>query len=213
MQSALVAQVTLQALVPQMNGVHELVAGVTQVPVPLQFDAGWRVEVAQVCAMHCVPLAYFWQAPLPSQKPSLPQLAAPPLVHRAVGSAAPAGTSTQVPMCRVTLQELQRVVQAVLQQTPWAQNPELHEALVVQVAPIDRRPQLIVVVLQRFGGAQSAVEAQVVLHALAVVLHPKGVHRVEVTAWQFPAPSQVLAGVKVALADGQLAGAQIVPAA
>jgi hypothetical protein len=59
MQSALVAQVVLQALVPQMNGVHELVAGVTQVPVPLQVDAGWRVDVAQVCAMHCVPLAYF----------------------------------------------------------------------------------------------------------------------------------------------------------
>jgi hypothetical protein len=148
---------------------------------------------------------------LPSQKPLLPQVAAPPFVQRAVGSAAPAVTSTQVPTCPATLQELQRAVQAVLQQTPWAQNPELHEALVVQVAPIDRRPQLIVVVLQMFGEAQSVVEAQVVLHALVVVLHAKGVHKVEVTAWQFPAPSQVLAGVKVV--EGQLAGAQIVPPA
>src|ERR1700729_1310895 len=74
MQSALVAQVVLHALIPQMNGVHERAAGVTQVPVPLQLDAGCSVEVTQVCALHSVPLAYFWQAPFPSQYPSIPQL-------------------------------------------------------------------------------------------------------------------------------------------
>jgi hypothetical protein len=77
--------------------VHELVADVTQVPVPLQVDWGWRVEVAQVGAMHCVPLAYFWHAPFPSQKASVPQLGLPASVQRALGSATPAGTSTQVP--------------------------------------------------------------------------------------------------------------------
>jgi hypothetical protein len=43
MQSVLVVQVVLQALVPQMNGVQELVDGVTQepVPVPVQVDGGW----------------------------------------------------------------------------------------------------------------------------------------------------------------------------
>jgi len=81
MQSALEAQVVLQALVPQMNGVHELVVGVTQVPVPLQVDCGCKVEVVQVCAMHWVPLAYFWQAPLPSQKPLVPQEGASASVH------------------------------------------------------------------------------------------------------------------------------------
>jgi hypothetical protein len=42
MQSVSAVQVVLQALVPQMNGVQELVAGVTQapVPVPVQVDAG-----------------------------------------------------------------------------------------------------------------------------------------------------------------------------
>jgi hypothetical protein len=59
MQSALVVQVVLQALGPQMNGVQELVVGVTQVPVVLQVEAGWYVEVAQLWAMHWVPLAYF----------------------------------------------------------------------------------------------------------------------------------------------------------
>jgi hypothetical protein len=120
MQSALLAQVVLHALAPQMNGVHEEVAGVTQVPVPLQVEVGWKVEVAQLWPMHWVPPAYFWQAPLPSQKPSLPQLVIPASVQRALGSATPAGTSTQVPtwLGLVTSQELQRAVQAVLQQTP-----------------------------------------------------------------------------------------------
>jgi hypothetical protein len=70
-------------------------------------------------------------------------------------------------------------------------------ALVVQAAPADKRPQLIVVVLQVLGEAQSAVVAQVVLQTggLAVVLQAKGAQGVVVTAWQFPAPSQVWAGV------------------
>jgi hypothetical protein len=59
MQSVSAVQVVLQALVPQMNGVQELVAGVTQVPEVLQVEAGWYVEVAQLWAMHVVPLAYF----------------------------------------------------------------------------------------------------------------------------------------------------------
>ncbi len=83
MQSALVVQVVLHAFVPQMNGVQELVAGVTQlpVPVPVQVDAGWRVEVEQVGAMHCVPLAVIWHFPPPSQKPFVPQVARPASAH------------------------------------------------------------------------------------------------------------------------------------
>ena len=40
MQSVSAVQVVLQALVPQMNGVQELVVGVTQVPAVLQVEAG-----------------------------------------------------------------------------------------------------------------------------------------------------------------------------
>ncbi|HEY2682817.1 MAG TPA: hypothetical protein VGI93_04855 [Steroidobacteraceae bacterium] len=35
--------------------------------------------------MHSVPAWYFWQAPLPSQLPSVPQLAAPLSMQRASG--------------------------------------------------------------------------------------------------------------------------------
>jgi hypothetical protein len=41
MQSVSAVHVALQALGPQMNGVQELAAGVTQVPVVLQVEAGW----------------------------------------------------------------------------------------------------------------------------------------------------------------------------
>jgi hypothetical protein len=81
MQSVLVVQLVLHALVPQMNGVQELVAGVWQVPVPLQVDAGWYVDVEQVWAMHWEPLAYFWQFPPPSHEPFVPQVAMPASVH------------------------------------------------------------------------------------------------------------------------------------
>ena len=57
----------------------------------------------------------------------------------------------------------------VAQQTPCAQWPELHIASAVQVPPVESRPQLLVVVLQVFGDAQSVVAAQVVLQALSVV--------------------------------------------
>jgi len=78
----------------------------------------------------------------------------------------------QVPSEVGIAQELQVAVQAVLQQTPWAQKPELQAAFDAHAEPIDRRPQLVP--LQLFGAAQSALEVavvQLVLHTLAVVLH------------------------------------------
>jgi hypothetical protein len=73
---------------------------------------------------------------------------------------------------------LQSAVQAVLQQTPCAQNPELQAALVVQVDPMDSRPQLPVPAaapapVQLAGATQSVLEVavlQVVLQTFAVVL-------------------------------------------
>jgi hypothetical protein len=117
-----------------------------------------------------------------------------------------------VPSELVIAHEVQFAVQAELQQTPCAQKPELQEALVVQVEPSDSRPQLVP--MQVAGAVQSVLEVagvQVFLQSLLVVSHANGVHNVEVTVWQFPAPSQVRAGVKVEL--GQVAAAHTVPAA
>ena len=78
--------------------------GVTQVPVPLQVEAAvaTAVAVAQLAARQVVPATYFWQAPLPSHFPSVPQDAAPASVQVPCGSDAPTATLVQVPSAFVS---------------------------------------------------------------------------------------------------------------
>ena len=65
----------------------------------------------------------------------------------------------QVPSEPAIAQDEQVVAQVVAQQTPcWQCAAEAtHWLSAVQAAPCDRRPQLLVVVLQVFGDAQSVV--------------------------------------------------------
>jgi hypothetical protein len=135
---------------------------VWHVPLPLQVRAGVNVDPLHDGATHCVPAAYRRQAPLPLQKPSVPQVGAPASPHCPSGSI-PFGTLEHVPGVPATAHERQVPVQAVKQQTPCSQNPELHWAGAVHVAPGGRRPQLPL--LQVFGEAQSAVVPQVFRHA------------------------------------------------
>jgi hypothetical protein len=59
------------------------------------------------------------------------------------GSGAPAGTAAQVPRLFGNAQKLHLPVQALSQQTPSAQErPDTHSAVVVQVWPLPRLPQL-----------------------------------------------------------------------
>jgi hypothetical protein len=205
-QSAVVAQVVLQAPVPQMYGEHELAPGIMQVPVPLQLAAAVSDEPVQVAGAQVVPAAYFWQPPVPSQKPFCPQLGAPASLHWLSGSV-PAGTEVHVPGEPVSAHELQLVVQAVEQQTFCAQKPELHWPAVVQTVPFESLPQLPPA--QVLGEAQSVLLPQVVLQALVAALQPYGSQSEDVTGLQVPAPSQLRAGVKVEPAHP--AGAQVVP--
>lgn len=82
----------------------------------------------------------------------------------------------------------------------------------VQGEVVDKRPQLIVVVLQVFGVVQSvAVDVQLALQTLFVVSHAYGVQSDEVTVLQTPVPSQLRVGVNVE--PEQLCAAQVVPEA
>jgi hypothetical protein len=119
----------------------------------------------------------------------------------------------QVPSEPAIAHDEQLLVQVVAQQTPcWQCAAEAtHWLSAVQAAPCDRRPQLLVVVLQVFGDAQSVVAAQVVLQAFSVVSHANGVQSDELTVLQTPVPSQVRAGVNVE--PEQLCAAQTVPSA
>jgi hypothetical protein len=77
-QSALPAQVDLQALTPQVYGKQEPPIGVVQVPAPSQVAAGVNVMpgVGQLAPAQAVPCGYFWQAPA-WHLPSFPHDGAP----------------------------------------------------------------------------------------------------------------------------------------
>jgi hypothetical protein len=90
-----------------------------QTPAPLQNCAGVnRLAAAeQDCATQTVPLGYFWQAPLPSQLPLLPQVATPDTPHWPLGSAPLTAMGEQVPRVAARVHETHGPSHAALQQT------------------------------------------------------------------------------------------------
>src|SRR5882672_3350531 len=96
--------------------------------MPLQERTCVSVEelAGQDAAWQAVPAAYTRQAPLPSQAPSVPQLAAPWSTQRPRASAPPAATLEQRPSVPESTHERQVPAHASSQQTPWAQKPETH---------------------------------------------------------------------------------------
>jgi len=140
-QSLLVAQVALQAFVPQANGKQEEEAGIPQVPAPSQVPPGVKVVplVGQVAFWQEVPCWYFSQAPA-WHLPSVPQLCAPLSMQLPAGSG-PEATAVHCPIVPVIAHDRQAPAQAVVQQTPSAQNADWHSTLFEQKAPISLRPQ------------------------------------------------------------------------
>ncbi len=157
-QSLSVAQVALQALVPQVNGKQDDEAGTPQVPAPSQVPPGVKVVPVggQVAPWQEVPCWYFSQAPA-WHLPSVPQLAAPLSMQLPAGSG-PEATAVHWPIVPVIAHDRQAPVQAVVQQTPWAQNVDWHSALVEQKAPIGLRPQELAV--QTFPEEQALLSLQ-----------------------------------------------------
>jgi hypothetical protein len=78
-----------------------------QVPLPSQVRPEVKVglPVGQEGAAQEVPPAYWRQAPLPSQKPSVPQVVCPWSWQVPCGSAVPFGTLLQVPGAVVSAQD------------------------------------------------------------------------------------------------------------
>lgn len=140
---------------------------------------------------HDVPAAKSSQAPLPSQKPVVPQLAAPALRHAFVGSVPPLGTGAQVPAVAASAHDRHVPVQALRQHTPCAQKPLAHSVPSAHVAPGDLRPQDPFA--QEAGASQSASAAHEALHAEAP--QRNGKHELAAGVTQAPAPSQVEPGV------------------
>jgi len=144
-QSALVAHVALQALAPQANGKQEVEPGVTQVPAPSQVDPGVKVVplAGQEAAAQAVPCWYFSQAPA-WHLPSVPHPCVPWSTQVPAGSG-PEATAVQRPIEPAMAHDWQVPVQAVVQQTPCSQFPDMHSGSAEQKAPIGLRPHELLV--------------------------------------------------------------------
>ena len=116
----------------------------------------------------------------------MPQPAAPLSVHWFSGSW-PAGTDVQVPVVVASAHERQVPVQAVVQQVPCSQNPELHSLAAAHGALTGFLPQLPLT--QLLGGLQSPFVVHDVRQA-PLVPHTYGSQVVGVAAW-LPVPLQV----------------------
>ena len=101
-QSLSVAQVALQALVPQANGKQEDEAGIPQVPAPSQVPPGVKVVPAagQVAALAGGPQLVLFAGPRRWHLPSVPQLAGPLSTQLPAGSG-PEATAVHCPIVPV----------------------------------------------------------------------------------------------------------------
>lgn len=116
----------------------------------------------------------------------MPQVAPVASAHCCSGSW-PAGTLVQIPALPLSAQDLQSPSQAVMQQVPCAQKPELQSLSAEQPPPIGFLPQLPAV--QVFPVVQSALVAQLCLHCPAVPQR-YGAHDWAGVPTQVPLPSQ-----------------------
>ena len=125
-QSAESVQLEAQAVAPHRYGAQARIApAAPHTPRPLQVRAGVSVLTAQLEPTQTVFIGCRRQAPVPLHPPARPQVSAPWAGHWLRGSWALA-TGPQVPANPARLQEKQKSVQALPQQTPSTQNPDVH---------------------------------------------------------------------------------------
>ena len=103
------------------------------------------------------------------------------------------GTFEHVPSALASAHVLHVPPQAVSQQRPCAQNPELHSPATVHVAPSGLSEQ--VVPLQTFGATQCSSIAQLVRQVPAALSHWNATHDCVAGAAQVPAPLQSCGGL------------------
>jgi hypothetical protein len=186
------------------KGSQRAVLTVAQCPMPSQVRGGvlTALPAGHEPATHWVPMEKRWQAPAPSQVPSVPQPRTGVVGQRFIRSGCPSGIFEQVPsVAPGSAHDLQVPPQALPQQTPCSQKPEAHSGAVVQLTPMPLSTQALP--LHVAGDTHSlgvAVGEQLVLHApLGMLLshtnRPGQGEVVEVR--QVPAPSQVRGKVSI----------------
>ena len=204
-----------QAFPPHTYGEQLIDTASPQAPLPLQWASVLAVDPEQVAAAQTVVVLAFAHAPAPLHAPVFPQGAEALGVHIPRGSVVPAATFAHVPRLPDTLHAWHIGHDVDPQQMRSTQvRPLRHSAVAVQAPPCRTRlPHRLVFGSQMVGATQSASLRQAELQAAAAALHRYGAQAMVVAARQDPAPSQVRAFVCVEVPLGQLAAAQVVPAA
>jgi hypothetical protein len=206
-QSALVAQLVLQFVAPQMYGLHDRSAPGAHVALVSQRGAGCSAPALQESVPQVVATAYLRQAPTPLHWPSRPQVIAPSSAHWPSGSV-PSGTFRHVPSLPATAQDLHVPVHVAEQQRPCAQIAELHSASAPHAAPRGFLPQLLLT--QVLGATQSVSVMQLVRQVFPSAAHWYGMHDWVVDPEHSPLLSHV--PVVVRIEPTQASTAQTTPA-
>jgi hypothetical protein len=117
----------------------------------------------------------------------VPQVVEPWSTQVAAGSGLPAATFVQVPIVALSAQDRQAPVQALLQQTPWAQNVLMHSTPAVHEAPLGFLPHDTL--MHELGARHCALVVQALKHL--VPLQTYGLHGTESGAVHAPVALQV----------------------
>jgi hypothetical protein len=187
-QSAPVAQLVLQFVVPHTYGLHDRGVPAAHVLVASQRAAGCSAPALHESVPQVVLAAYFRHAPMPLHCPSRPQVVAPSSAHWPSGSM-PSGTLRHVPSLPATAHDLHVPVQAAEQHRPCAQIAELHSASAPHAPPSGFLPQLLLT--HMLGDTQSASVMQLVRQVFPSVAHRYGMHDCVLAPEHPPALSHV----------------------
>jgi hypothetical protein len=171
--------------VAHLDPLHMLGAHVRELPAthwcePLHLEGSVYALFLQLSGPHSVPVAYFWHAPLPSQRPLVSQLLAPLSLQVLRGSALPAGMFVHVPALSAELHWRHPPWQDEVQQTPSTQKPESHSMASVHLTPGPFLPQSPIVMLPTVVCLQGcpAWQSLSALHEVpqAPFVHRNGAH-------------------------------------
>jgi len=150
----------------------------------------------QVSSPQVKPGAYVSQAPVPSQRPSVPQLACPLSTQIARGSLPALATLVQRPRLPCSAQLRQAPSQVVSQHTPSTQLPEAHSVPAMHTSPSCLSPLHCLALppgtaTHGWPAVQSASVSHETLQAPSE--HLKGAQFLDCASAQVPAPSQLRA--------------------
>lgn len=159
MQSDGDVQSFLQSVVPHVYGAHEVGVGVPQAPAPLQRASLIAMSPVQLGSLQVVSAPGNALHAVRSEPSHLPVQTPVPEHAVRVPCGAPT-TAVQVPTLPPISQASHCPEHAVLQQTPSAQTPEPHSALVVHPVASGLEQDPAPLALHFSGAAQDGVEQQ-----------------------------------------------------